>query len=163
MSFDRERLLDDTGWEILRLLQANARLPYAELGKRVGLSPPGVADRVRRMEDAGIITGYRAQVSTEHVGAPITAFMLVAARGEDVARFAALAEATPEVLECHVVTGIASYLAKVVVSSMPHLGRLIDRLQAHSDVTTAIVLSSPIPSRPVERALLGSGEEPPPR
>jgi Lrp/AsnC family leucine-responsive transcriptional regulator len=152
MSFDRERLLDDTGWELLRLLQENARTPFAELGRRVGLSAPGVADRVRRLEDAGIITGYRAQVSVEKIGAPIMAFVLVSSRGKDVPRFLALAQRCPEVLECHQVTGIASYIMKVVTSSVGRLGELLERLEAHSEVTTTVVLSSPIPPRTIGRA-----------
>ncbi len=162
MSFDRERLLDDTGWEILRLLQEDARMLYAQLGRRVGLSPPGVADRVRRLEDAGIITGYRAQVSTERLGASIMAFVLVATRGADVPRFVALAQRTPEVLECHQVTGIASYITKVAVTSVQHLAALLERLEEHSQITTTVVLSSPIPPRPIERALIAPLNDPQP-
>ncbi len=70
MALEIERLLDETGWHLLEALQENARLSFSELGQRVGLSSPAVAERVRRMEDAGIITGYRAEVNTAKIGYP---------------------------------------------------------------------------------------------
>ena len=154
MTSEREKLLDDVGWELLRLLQEDARLTYAELAKRVFLSARGVADRVRRMEEAGIIRGYRAEVSPGAVGAPMTVIMSVSAPWEKAARFAELARHTPEVLECHYVTGGDTYVAKAVVASVEHLAALIGRLEAHSEVTTSIVLSSPVASRPIGRELL---------
>src|SRR4051794_41982422 len=73
MSLESERLLDDVGWQLLRELQANARLSFSELGRRVGLTPPAVADRVRRMEEAGIIRGYRLEGDHAKGGLPLTA------------------------------------------------------------------------------------------
>ena len=77
MALENERLLDETGWHILEALQENARLSFSELGQRVGLSSPAVAERVRRMEDAGIITGYRAEVNTARIGYTITAIIRI--------------------------------------------------------------------------------------
>ena len=160
MTSENEKLLDEVGWELLRLLQEDARLTYAELAKRVFLSARGVADRVRRMEEAGIIRGYRAEVSPGAVGAPMTVIMSVSAPWEKAARFAELARHTPEVLECHYVTGGDTYVAKAVVASVEHLAALIGRLEAHSEVTTSIVLSSPVTSRPIGRGLLEAVEGP---
>lgn len=154
MASETEKLLDDVGWELLRLLQEDARLTYAELGKRVWLSARGVADRVRRMEEAGIIRGYRAEVSPEAVGMEMTVIMSVSAPWEKGVRFAELARRTPEVLECHYVTGGDTYFAKAVVASVSHLAALIERLEAHSEVTTSIVLSSPVACRPIGRELI---------
>ncbi|MGL4619725.1 Lrp/AsnC family transcriptional regulator [Chroococcidiopsis sp.] len=72
MSFDSEKLLDVTGWQILQVLQKDARLSFVELGRRVGLSPPAAAERVRRMEEVGIITGYRVEIDAAKIGLPLT-------------------------------------------------------------------------------------------
>src|SRR5215467_7996811 len=75
MALEMERLLDETGWRILQELQQNARLSFSELGQRVGLSSPAVTERVRRMEDAGIITGYHAEVDPARLGFPVLAII----------------------------------------------------------------------------------------
>src|SRR5215472_8883841 len=105
MALEIERLLDETGWHILEALQENARLSFSELGQRVGLSSPAVAERVRRMEDAGIITGYRAEVNIAKIGYPITAIMRLNPQGEKCTRLNSLVRELPEVLECYRVTG----------------------------------------------------------
>src|SRR5277367_3887951 len=92
------KLLDSIGWNILRELQRNARTPFAELGRRVGLSTPAVMERVHRMEDADIITGYRAEVNNEKIGYPILAFVRVTVVGDFMPRIMRVAEDTPEVL-----------------------------------------------------------------
>ncbi len=152
MALDIERLLDETGWRLLEALQENARLSFSELGQRVGLSSPAVAERVRRMEDAGIITGYRAEVNTAKIGYPITAIVRISTPpGERCTRISAWAQELPEVLECYRVTGSDSLVMKVMVSSVEHLESLIDRLSEHGQVTTSIVLSTPVPRRIVTR------------
>jgi Lrp/AsnC family leucine-responsive transcriptional regulator len=140
----RARPLDDTGWRILDLLQDNARIPFSELGRRVGLSAPAVAERVRRMEDAGLITGYRAEVGFEKLGFPITAIIRVAAPEERCARLKALVRGLAEVLECHHVTGADAYVLKVVASSVRHLETVIEAIGRHGTPATAVVLSSPV-------------------
>jgi Lrp/AsnC family leucine-responsive transcriptional regulator len=139
-----ERLLDDTGWRILDLLQANARMPFSQLGRRVGLSAPAVAERVRRMEDAGLITGYRAEIGLEKLGFPITAIIRVAAPEERCPRLRALVQGLGEVLECHHVTGADAYVLKVIASSVKHLESVIEAIGRHGTPATAVVLSSPV-------------------
>lgn len=152
MALEIERLLDETGWHILEALQENARLSYSELGQRVGLSSPAVAERVRRMEDAGIITGYRAEVNTAKIGYPIIAIIRISTLpGERCTRFNAEAQEIPEVLECYRVTGSDSLIMKVMASSIEHLESLIDRLSEHGQLTTSIVLSAPVTRRIVTR------------
>ena len=152
MAFENERLLDETGWHILEALQENARLSYSELGQRVGLSSPAVAERVRRMEDAGIITGYRAEVNTAKIGYPITAIIRVSnSPGERCTRLTASTQEIPEVLECHRVTGSDSLIMKVMASSVEHLEALIDRLSEYGLLTTSIVLSTVVSRRIVTR------------
>ena len=153
MALENERLLDDTGWHILEALQENARLSFSELGQRVGLSSPAVAERVRRMEDAGIITGYRVEVNTARIGYPITAIIRINnSPGQRCTRLTASAQEIPEVLECYRVTGSDSLVMKVMASSVEHLESLIDRISEHGQLTTSIVLSTVLSRKVVTRA-----------
>ena len=137
-------MLDPVGRRLLVALQDNARLSYQELAARVGLSPPAVAERMRRLEEAGIIVGYRAEVDASKLGLPITAFIRCNSPGPQVGR---LARETPEILECHRITGGDAFILKAVVASVAHLEALIDRLLPYGQPTTSIVLSSPVPGR----------------
>jgi Lrp/AsnC family leucine-responsive transcriptional regulator len=151
MALELEKLLDEIGWHILRELQENARLSFAELGRRVGLSIPAVTERVRRMEDAGIITGYHAEVDPEKIGLPITAFIRMNIVGDMTPRLTALLKEIPEINECHRGTGGDSFIMKVNVASVHHLERLIDQLLPFGTTTTSIVLSSPVGKRLLEK------------
>jgi Lrp/AsnC family transcriptional regulator, leucine-responsive regulatory protein len=154
MAFEFDHLLDRTGWQLLQELQRNARLSYSELGQRVGLSAPAVAERVRKMEEARIITAYRAEVDPMKLGLPITAILRVSTyAGENHSRFTELIKEIPEILECYRVTGGDSFFIKLLVSTVAHLEALIDRLSQHGQITTSIVLSTPIPRRIVTREL----------
>ncbi len=149
MALEFERLLDETGWHILQALQENARLSFSELGQRVGLSSPAVTERVRRLEDAGIIRGYRAEIDTTKIGYPITAIIRMQVQGERCTRFTANVQEIPEVLECYRVTGDDSLIMRVMVSCVEHLEAIIDRLSVHGQLTTSIVLSTPVRKRMV--------------
>lgn len=151
MSLENEKLLDDIGWHILDELQENARLSFTELGKRVGLSIPAVTERVRKMEEAGIITGYHAEVNQEKVGYPITAFIRMSISGDVSTRIENLIKKLPEVSECHRGTGGDSFIMKIRVSSVAHLQEVIERLLPFGVTTTSIVLSSPVTKRLIER------------
>lgn len=154
MALETEKLLDGTGWQLLEALQQNARLSYTELGQQVGLSAPAVAERVRRMEDAGIITGYHVEINRAKLGFPITAIIRMSnAPGERCTRFTAEATEIPEVLECYRVTGSDSMVMKVMASSVEHLESLIDQFSAHGQLTTSIVLSTPVKRRVVTQAV----------
>ena len=150
MALEIEKLLDATGWQLLRELQQNARLSYSELGQRVGLSSPAVAERIRRMEDAGIISGYHAEVNRAKIGFPITAIIRMSTlAGERCTRSAGFVQNMPEVLECYRVTGSDSLIIKVMASSIEHLETLIDSLSAHGHLTTSMVLSTPVERRTI--------------
>ena len=151
-----ERLLDATGVAIVAALQEEARLTYHALGRRVGLSPPAVAERVRRLEEAGIITGYRATVDRAKLGWPITVFVQIVTAVEQGPRFATAVRAMPEVLECHRVTGGDSFILKACVASTGHLERFLDQLTPYGTSTTAVVLSSPL-----ERHVIGVRDDDP--
>jgi Lrp/AsnC family leucine-responsive transcriptional regulator len=144
MDLDFERLLDRTGFSILRALQENARLSFSELGRQVSLSPPAVAERVRKMEEAGIIGGYHARVELDRVGLPIMAFILLKTQAEKYRRIISQVEDVPEILECHHVSGDESFIIKVVASSISHLEKLIAELSPFGETSTLIVLSSPV-------------------
>jgi Lrp/AsnC family transcriptional regulator, leucine-responsive regulatory protein len=146
---DAEKLLDATGWQIIQALQENARLSYHELGRRVGLTAPAVAERVRKLEDAGVIMGYTARINPALVGLPITVFIRLSATPTGDRGMKQLVKTQPEILECHRVTGGDSFIMKVVVTSIAHLEALIHRLMEYSPSISSIVLSSPVEGKPI--------------
>ena len=152
MASDSSKMLDETGWRLLRELQEDARLSFAELGRRVGLSTPAVAERVRNLEAAGIVKGYRAEIDLARVGLPILAVVRMSVMGDVLGRITAVAREIPEVLECHRATGADSFIMKVAVASVEHLERLIDQLTPFGSTSTSIVLSSPVARRTVTAA-----------
>ncbi|HEX8998518.1 MAG TPA: Lrp/AsnC family transcriptional regulator [Blastocatellia bacterium] len=153
MSSHDEKQLDDIGWHLLEELQEDARLTYAELGRRVGLSTPAVMERVRKMEDAGIITGYRAEVNPGKVGFQVTAFIRIGLAHQVLPKLDAMFKEIPEIIECHRVTGDDSLILKVYATSISHLEKIIHRLTSYGMPATSIVLSSPIPHRRIERKM----------
>ena len=142
-------MLDQVDWKILKTLQENARVTYAELGRKINLTTPAAIERVRKLEDAGIITGYRAEIDTAKVGLPITAFIRMSISGVDFSQIVKIASEADEVLECHRGTGGDSFIMKVAVSSVEHLQHIIDKLTPYGITTTAIVLSSPVKRRTI--------------
>lgn len=151
MSFDKERLLDQLGWRILSELQSEARLSMAELGRRVGLSPPAAAERVRKFEDAGIIAGYGAQVDLGLLGRPLLAFVRISALRDVRAKVAEVVRNTPEVLEVHRGTGSDCFILKIAVRDIAHLESVTDRFTKFGQLTTSIVLSTLLDRRIVEK------------
>ena len=139
---DRQKLLDPLGWKLLLELQTDARISFAELGRRVGLSTPAVAERVRRMEDEGIIRAYRAEIDPSSVGLPITAFIRMSIVGNVLEKLTERVHAMPEIVECHRGTGEDSFILKVNVVSVEQLKDVIDRLTPFGTTSTSLVLSS---------------------
>ena len=134
---------------ILAELQQDARIPFAELGRRVALSTPAVIERVRKLEDAGAIRGYHAQVDPAAVGLPLRAFIKVTIAGDKLERFAAVARRVSEVRECHRVTGAESFIVQVAVRDVAHLEQVIDALAPYVATQTSLVLASLIEWNPV--------------
>jgi Lrp/AsnC family transcriptional regulator, leucine-responsive regulatory protein len=141
--------LDATNRRLVEELQADARLTLAELGRRVGLSPPAVAERVQRLEQSGVLTGYRATVDPRAIGYSLTAVIRVRPAPGQIANVAQLARDTGEVVECHRITGEDCYFMKAHVRDVGHLEEVIDHFVALGQTTTSIVQSSPVPERPV--------------
>lgn len=144
-------MIDEIDWKILKELQGNARQSFAEMGRRIGLTTPAVIERIRKLEDAKIIAGYRVEIDTAKVGLPITAFIRMSISGVDYSRIIQTVENSKEVLECHRGTGNDSFIMKVAVSDVEHLQNLIDKLTPYGITTTSIVLSSPVKRRIIEK------------
>jgi Lrp/AsnC family leucine-responsive transcriptional regulator len=149
IALDSDKLLDDVSWQILCELQENARLSYTELGRRVGLTAPAVAERVRRMEEMGIINGYRVELNLEKTGLPLLVFIRIATDERTCLQFGSAVREIPEVLECHRVTGGDSYIVKAAVSSVRHLELLLNQFTVYGQTVTSVVLSSPVTNRVV--------------
>lgn len=143
-----ENELDDTGRRILAALQIQGRMPFSELGRRVGLSAPAVAERVRRMEDIGLITGWRALVDRCRLGWTMTAFMRVSCPGEKYQAVRRLALDLPEVIDCHHVTGEDCFFVKLAVGSVEHLERVIDRFRDVGRTVSSVALSTIVEDKP---------------
>ncbi len=141
--------IDQTDWQILAALQQEARLSFSELGRRVGLSPPAATERVRKLEEAGIISGYRADLNLEQLGLSLTAFLQLTTTPGCYPEVIELLRALPEVLEAHHITGSGSFSIKVVVRSTQHLEAIIRQLSQYGQTNTSIVLSTPVPTRAI--------------
>lgn len=143
MSAEIERL-DRTGRLILQILQTEGRLPFSQVGQKVGLTGPAVAERVRRMEEQGLIRGYHAEVDQTQVGFPIRAFIRLRTSPERYTRLLAVLKGLPEILECHHVTGEDAFVIRVSAASMESLEQIIARLSPFGETSTAVVLSTPL-------------------
>jgi Lrp/AsnC family leucine-responsive transcriptional regulator len=139
--------LDETNRRLLGELQDNARLSLAELGRRVGLSSPAVAERLQRLESQGCITGYRTDVDPRALGYSLGAVIRMRPAARQLQRVAEIARTSPEVVECHRITGEDCFFMKAHVRSIEHLEQLIDRFIPYGQTTTSIIQSTPVPPR----------------
>ena len=138
--------LDSTNLQLLEELQSNSRLSNAELGRRVGLSAPAVADRLARLEE-GAIVAYRAEIDPRALGFTLSVVLRIRPAPRELKKVADLAQRTPEVVECHRITGDDCYFMRAWVRSVEHLEEVIDRFAPYGQTTTSIVQSSPVPPR----------------
>ena len=143
--------LDETDWLILRELQTDGRLSYKELGRRVHMSAPAVGERVRRLERNGVIAGYGARVNPAQAGQPLLTFIQLRCRPADCLLRTTRSEDYPELMEVHKLSGEHCTMLKARTTSLEHLEGLIERLGAHGELRTHIVLSTQYDGRPVER------------
>jgi Lrp/AsnC family leucine-responsive transcriptional regulator len=143
--------LDALDLRIIEELQADARLRIAELGRRVGLSPPAVAERMRRLEDCAVLT-FRAEVNPRALGYTITAIVRVSPLGGHVHAIPEIARQTPEITECYRITGEDCYFMKLHLRTIEDLEPILDRFTAHGRTTTSIVHSAAVLPRPLPAA-----------
>jgi Lrp/AsnC family leucine-responsive transcriptional regulator len=144
-----ETALDRTDWRLLAELQRDGRATYAELARAVAMSPSAVAERIRRLEETGVIAGYRATIDPERVGLTVMAFIRLRYPTGNYRPFHALLDATPEIVEAHHVTGEDCFVLKVLARSMRHLEEVAGRISGLGSVTTSVVYSSPLPGREI--------------
>lgn len=134
--------MDARDWALLKLLQEDARLSFAELGRRVQLTPPAVAERIRRMEDQGVIQGYTTRVNRAAIGRPLRVFLRVHVAPKDYPKFLRFVALQPALEECHHVTGGESFFLKAAVRDVAELEQLIQKFSAYGPTVTSIVLST---------------------
>jgi len=150
---NRNRIeLDAANLALVRELQQDARLSLAELGRRVGLSSPAVAERLARLEESGVITGYRAEVDPRALGYTLGVVIRIRPAPRELGKVAELARRTPEVVECHRITGEDCYFMKAHVRDVEHLEELIDRFAVYGQTTSSVMQTSPVPRRPLPLA-----------
>jgi Lrp/AsnC family leucine-responsive transcriptional regulator len=143
------RTIDPINRRLLTELQDHARLSLAELGRRVGLSAPAVAERLQRLEETGVIGGYRAEVDPRALGYTLSALIRIRPAAQQLQKVADLALRTPEVVECHRITGEDCFLLKLHLRDIQHLEQLVDRFTPLGQTTTSLIQSSPVPARSV--------------
>lgn len=147
MAMDSTALLDLHGRKLLHELQANARLSLAETSRRIGLSPTATAERLKQMEEVGILRGFTAEIDREALGLPVLAFIRMSCPGQHYHRFLEYVQRLEEVRECHHLTGGDDFLLKVTTTSMNDLEALIEALLPYGNPVTSLVLSSPVERR----------------
>jgi Lrp/AsnC family transcriptional regulator, leucine-responsive regulatory protein len=140
-------LLDEVNLRLLVHLREDPRMSMSALSRRVGMSSPAVTERVRRMEEAGIIAGYRLDIDPKALGLPVAAYIRVRPSPGQLPKIAELAEQIAEVVECHRVTGEDCFIIKVHLPAMDQLDRILDRFLLYGMTTTSIIQSSPVPPR----------------
>jgi Lrp/AsnC family leucine-responsive transcriptional regulator len=141
--------MDATSRRITAELQRDGRISLAELGRRVNLSAPAVAERVQRLEREGVITGYHAAVDPAKVGYPLAAIVRIAPATRQLEKIRELARETPEVVECHRITGEDCFFLKLHLRSIDELEPLLDRFTPYGRTTTSLIHSSPVANRPL--------------
>jgi Lrp/AsnC family transcriptional regulator, leucine-responsive regulatory protein len=140
--------IDVVNRRILEELQCEPRLTMSELGRRIGMSSPAVTERVRRLEEARVIRGYRLNLNPAALGLPIALFIRIRPNPGQLLRIAELAQQIPEVVECHRVTGEDCFIVKAHIPAIEQLDRLLDSFLMYGATTTSIIQSSPVPLRP---------------
>jgi Lrp/AsnC family leucine-responsive transcriptional regulator len=147
MAMDSTALLDHYGRKLLDELQTNARLSLAELSRRIDLSPTATAERLKQMEEVGILRGFTVEIDREALGLEVLAFIRMSCPGQHYHRFIDYAQTLEEVRECHHLTGGDDFLLKVTTTSMADLEALIEALLPYGNPVTSLVLSTPVERR----------------
>jgi Lrp/AsnC family transcriptional regulator, leucine-responsive regulatory protein len=139
--------LDNIDWRLLELLQKNARTSYSELARTVALSVPSVVERIRKLEAAGIISGYHARVNLAALGRALKAVVRFSGTGSQMLEIAKAVQLMPEVIEAHRMTGDTCFIATVQVVSPKHLEQFLDRMSRYGQSQTSVIVSTPVEER----------------
>ena len=143
--------LDPTAWKLLSVLQADGRAPLKSLAAAAGLSISATAERLKRLQDAGIVRGVHADVDPARAGRPVQASVGITTQQPHKQALLKALRSRPDVLECHHVTGADSYVMTVAVADMAALEALLGDINRWGETRTAIVMSTPIPRRGFQR------------
>ena len=143
----KNRNLDETDGLILRFLVDDARTSTAEIARKVGLSPPSVAERIKRLEEAGIITGYTATIDPSALGLELAAWIRIRPMPGQLHKVANILNQLPAIVECDRITGEDCFIARAHVSSVGELEKLVDEIMPYAMTNTSIVQSSPVAQR----------------
>jgi Lrp/AsnC family leucine-responsive transcriptional regulator len=141
--------LDPVNRRLLRELHADPRISMSALARRVGMSAPAVTERVQRLQETGVITGFRMDVDPAALGLPVMAFARIRPAPGQLQRVADLARSMEQVSECHRITGEDCFLVKVHAPAIEDLEAVLDRFLVHGQTVTSIVVSTPVPPRPL--------------
>ena len=141
--------MDKLNWAILEELQKNARVSFSEIGRKVGLTSPAVAERVRKMEDSGIISSYRVNLSHQKTGYQLRAIITLRAFTGRLKAFLETVRDFKEVVNCYRITGNENIIMEVILRDQVHLEKLIDKLITYGETRTHIVLSNVIKDGPI--------------
>ena len=149
-------MLDQTNVRLLGELHANPRISMSALGRRVGMSAPAVTERVQRLERAGVILGYRLEVDPAALGLPVTAFVRIRPAPGQLPKIAELAQQLGQVSECYRITGEDCFLVKIHTATVPQIEDLLDQFLSYGQTVSSIVVSTPVPPRPLPLPGIGS-------
>ncbi|SDK46051.1 Lrp/AsnC family transcriptional regulator [Nonomuraea jiangxiensis] len=141
--------MDALDLRILAELQVDARVSFAELGRRVGLSAPAVAERVQRMETAGVIIGYRAEVDPRALGFPVAVMVRVRPAIRELRRISKIAQEVPQIVECYRMTGDDCFYFTMHLRAVDELEPILDLFAPYGQTTTSLVHAAPVPRRPL--------------
>jgi Lrp/AsnC family transcriptional regulator, leucine-responsive regulatory protein len=142
-----KELLDVTNVRLLELLSADPRATAAELARRIGMSAPAVRERMARLEQAGVIRGYRLDIDPAAIGLPVAAWVRIRPGPGQLPRIADLAARTPQVSECHRISGEDCFLIKVHVAAIEDLETVLDQFLLHGQTHSSFVVATPVPPR----------------
>ena len=149
--------LDDTNRKLLDILQVDGRISYKELGERVGLTPPAVAERIRKLEEVGVIQGFRAIIDYEALGFPLLCIIRMKVGGQGALTVDETLAATPQVIEANRVTGSDSHVVRARVRNTAGIEELLRDVWKEGDTITNLVTSSPVPFRPMNLEAIDAG------
>ncbi|NDL60478.1 Lrp/AsnC family transcriptional regulator [Phytoactinopolyspora mesophila] len=140
-------LLDEPNRRILDALSAEPRITVSELARRIGMSAPAVRERVARLEEGGVIRGYRLDVDPAAIGLPVSAWVRIKPGPGQLAKIAEVAERLPEVSECHRISGEDCFLLKIHVPEIEALEQILDQFLLYGQTTSSFVVSTPVRPR----------------